>query len=408
MIFLFGSIVLFFVTLYSVLINYKNMQKLIKDFLIERTGYLKKSPYKIAERLNIEVNDENIKLIKDSVRQIKGKLKVENERLNNIKANGNNKFKFVQLEELKKIEEENKQFMFSSKEFIPNKTDLISMAVENFMATGDYDKAIDFINKIRQDEITPKYNKSSFESGNYIVLGCLHFPFVNKDFFNSVLNLIKDCPDLKGIVLAGDILDMSSISRHNKGLMPVLGYTLEREYRETNEFLDELDKAIGDREIRKEYFSGNHEDWYYQWKKDVDNAKLGSASTLSPYDACFKSRGYNFQKDWKNARINIGDLEIIHGIFTTVTSAQKHLNALKRNVLFFHTHRFNTHIEGKLEAFNCGWGGDKNAPVFNYMSDFQKETWRNGMAVVNLTEEGLTNVTAIPYKNGLFFNNKLY
>lgn len=359
------------------------MQKLVRELIDSKPGYLKKSPLYVTELLRIEPTYENVIMVKSEMKK--------------LRKQGNLVSPILSPEDVAITDKK-----VISKEY------LTRLALESFMENGNYDKAIDFINKIKNEENTTKYVKKDFDSGNYIVLGCLHFPFVNKDFFNSVIELIKDCPDLKGIILAGDILDMSSISRHNKGMMPVIGYTLEREYREANEFLDQIDLAIGSRNISKEYFSGNHEDWYYQTKKDIDISKLGTASTLSPYDACFKSRGYNFQKDWKNARVNIGDLEIIHGIFTTVTSAQKHLNALKRNVLFFHTHRFNIHIEGKLEAFNCGWGGDKNAPVFGYMSDFQKETWRNGMAVVNLNKEGMTNVSAIPYKDGLFFNNKLY
>jgi len=363
------------------------MQKLIEEFLTKNSGYIKKSPYKVAERLNLNANYDNIFLIKEIMKNLRKE-----------------KYKLIP----NTITHTSGYLHVIPNSFTPNKEYLTKLALESFIESGNYDKAIDFINKIKQDKITPQYKKQNYLPGNYIVLGCLHFPFVNKEFFNSVIELIKDCPDLKGIILAGDILDMSSISRHNKGLMPVLGYDLEREYKESNQYLDLIDKAIGSRKIVKEYFSGNHEDWYYQWKKDVDNSKLGGAGPLSPYDACFKKRGYSFQKDWKNARVKIGDLEIIHGIFTTVTSAQKHLNALKRNVLFFHTHRFNTHIEGSLEAFNCGWGGDKDAPVFGYMTDFQKETWRNGMAVVNLTESGLTNITTIPFKEGLFFNNKLY
>lgn len=351
------------------------MQKLVEDFLTQFPGYLKKGPAKVALKLGIEPHYENLVYIKNIMRRIKKEQPKQN------------------------IIKEEKSL---SKEY------LTELAVKTFMENGDYDKAIDFINKLKKEQENPIYKKQDYKEGNYIVLGCLHFPFVNKEFFQSVLNLIEDCPDLQGIILAGDILDMSSISRHNKGLMPVLGYDLAREYKETNEFLDKLDNAIGSRNIVKEYFSGNHEDWYYQWKKELDNSKLGSVGVISPYDACFKHRGYNFQKDWKNARIKLGDLEIIHGIFTTVTAAQKHLNSLRRNVLFFHTHRFNSHIEGSLEAFNCGWGGDKNAPVFGYMSDFQKEHWRNGMAVVNLNNKGITNITPIAYKDGLFFNNKLY
>lgn len=351
------------------------MQKLVEDFLTQFPGYLKKGPAKVALKLGIEPHYENLVYIKNIMRRIKKEQPKQN------------------------IIKEEKSL---SKEY------LTELAVKTFMENGDYDKAIDFINKLKKEQESPIYKKQNYKEGNYIVLGCLHFPFVNKEFFQSVLNLIEDCPDLQGIILAGDILDMSSISRHNKGLMPVLGYDLAREYRETNEFLDKLDNAIGNRNITKDYFYGNHEDWYNQLFKDINNAKLGIAGPLSPYEACFKHRGYTVQTNWKNAKIKLGDLEIIHGEWTSIHAAHKHLTSLKRNVLFFHTHRLNTFTEENLEGYNCGWGGDKNASVFNYMSSYQKETWRNGLAVVNLNKNNITHTTVIPYKNGLFFNNKLY
>lgn len=279
--------------------------------------------------------------------------------------------------------------------------------MNTLMKAGRLDELMDLVNEVRNKEKYPAYLKKKYNQGNYIVLGCLHLPWVNKEFFDSLIKLIEDCKDLKGIVLAGDILDMSSISRHAKGLMPVLGYNLEREYKETNEYLDRIDKAIGSRVIEKEYFYGNHEDWYLQHNKTIDGNKLGH-SLLSPYHACFEKRGYNFQKDWKNAKVIIGDVEIIHGMWCNTHSAHKHLTTLRRNVVFFHTHRFNTFSEGNLQSYNCGFGGDRNAPVFNYMSSFQKESWTNGLAVINLGKDNKSRVTAIEYKDGLFFNNKLY
>lgn len=280
--------------------------------------------------------------------------------------------------------------------------------LSELMKRGEYDKALDLVNQAKNSPGLPKYIKKQYSAGNYVVLGCLHLPWVNEDFFAAVLKLIKDCPNLKGIVLAGDILDMSSISRHAKGLMPVLGYDLAREYKEANEYLDRIDEAIGSRKVEKEYFYGNHEDWYLQYTKQSDNSKLGHQPSLSPYHACFEGRGYNFQKDWRNARVIIGDTEIIHGMWCATHSAYKHLTTLRRNLVFFHTHRFNTHLEGGLSAYNCGFGGDRTAPVFNYMSGFQKEAWTNGLAVINLGEDNISRVTAIPYNDGLFFNNKLY
>lgn len=287
--------------------------------------------------------------------------------------------------------------------------DSLQFVAKELISLGKITEAIDILNGIKTQESKPRYIKSRFSSGEYFVIGCSHLPFHNKKMWEAQCKLIADCKNLKGIVLAGDILDMHSISRHSKGQIKLKGYDLAREYKEANEALDLLDKAIGDRVISKEYFYGNHEDWWNQWGKNIDNNHLGTAGATSPYEACFKHRGYRTQFNWKTASVQLGDLEIIHGEWCNKHSAHKHATELHRNVAFFHTHRMGTYFESNIQGMNCGWGGDKTRDVFNYMSKSQKENWRNGFLHVYLDENNRSYPTILDFKEDHFyFNGKLY
>jgi hypothetical protein len=285
--------------------------------------------------------------------------------------------------------------------------DTTAAAIKYYLAEGEFKKARKLIVQLEQG-YKESYVPPEIEKGSYVILGCMHFPFHNKWMWEAVLKIISDLKDLKGIVLAGDILDMHSISRHSKGKITLPDYDLTQEYEETNIELDKLDQAIGNKEIVKEYFYGNHEDWFNQWGVDTDNWKLGEAGAISPYNYCFKKRGYNCQFNWKTAKVMIGDIKVIHGEWVNIHSAYKHMQMLHERVIFFHTHRFNTFHESKLYGLNCGWGGDQTKKVFNYMSESQKVKWKNGFCIVNVTDEGIFPVP-LPFENKKFYyRGKIY
>lgn len=245
----------------------------------------------------------------------------------------------------------------------------------------------------------------------HVVLGCIHLPFHNEQFFNSVCKLIKDLgSDLSGIHLIGDILDMHSISRHAKGKITIPGLTLAEEYKEASKALDRLDAAIGKRKIQKNYFWGNHEDWYNQELYSVDSHKLGRGVIKSPTEACkFKERGYKVQENWKTAFIELGDLLLIHGEYVNQHASKKHLDVLKRNVLFAHTHSVQQFDESDYSAYNIGWMGDPNQKVFGYASRVQKMRWRNAFAIVYVDHKNKSHVQIIRWDGKNFvYNGKLY
>jgi len=68
----------------------------------------------------------------------------------------------------------------------------------------------DLIQKLRNSKKTGEH----YDKGIWVVSGCWHFPFHNKEMFESFLHLISEL-ELTGFILIGDILDMNSISKNN-------------------------------------------------------------------------------------------------------------------------------------------------------------------------------------------------
>lgn len=272
---------------------------------------------------------------------------------------------------------------------------------------------IDTYNKVIQE---PKDEQEEFQQwkqqkeslnkqvGLHVVIGCVHLPAVNQKFFNAFINFLKDVkPELKGLHLIGDILDCKSLSQHDKG--QVSDTTLEKEYDESNKYLDILDTIVTkDCGIEKNYIWGNHEERYTRLLKQVDTAKFGKA-LLSPTKGCkFIERGYTVQEDYQNAKIQLGKyLDLIHGQYITTNATKKHLDVYKKSIMFAHTHKMGAHFDTDKAAFNIGWMGDSTNKAFGYCSRVTKEGWQNGFSVVNIDSEGFYHVQLIQ-----FFNDRFY
>ena len=244
--------------------------------------------------------------------------------------------------------------------------------------------------------------------GTYLVSGCQHAPWQNKKMFDAVFNYVNKEIDLQGLILAGDTLDLNSLSSHDKGKKPLPGVTLDWEYTETNKFMDEFDalKIKG----TKDYIYGNHEDRYLRYMTDINNSKLGS-SLMSPEKGLrLEERGYNVYTSWKDDSIKLGPhLDICHGEFINVHSAKKTIDTYRKSTMYFHTHRFQIFVEGLVGGFNMGFGADINAPIFGYATRAMKNSWYNACALVTLDKDGYYHVEPLMFMNGkLIANGKEY
>lgn len=244
--------------------------------------------------------------------------------------------------------------------------------------------------------------------GTYLVTGCVHVPWHNKAMYNSIFKFLKDNP-VEGVVLAGDFLDLNSLSAYDRGSIPIPGVTLAMEYSQGNKFLNQLESCLPKDSI-KVFLYGNHEDRYNRLKRNVDSYKYGTA-LISPIEGLnLKRRSYSIITDWKQGVVSMGrDLDVIHGEIVSVYSAKKTIDVYKKSTLFFHTHRTQTFIEGDIAGYNAGAGADFSSSIFSYATRAMKQTWSNGAALVTIDNEGYSHVEVLSFKNNkLCIGGKLY
>lgn len=239
--------------------------------------------------------------------------------------------------------------------------------------------------------------------GMHIVIGCLHVPFENKKLVKALGKFISDHKEnIAGFHIIGDFLDLRSLSFHDRGKIPMYGITLGYEYKKGNEILDYFDSVLPSN-VKKSYIYGNHEDRH---------TRLGSIADVNQYiDALpspkealrLEQRGYLVKDNWKEHYIQIGKLQLMHGIFCTSTPAKTHLNRIKTSVMFAHTHRIDSYYETNHGAFNIGCMAEIDSDAFTYLSRVERLNWRNGIGLVHLREDGHFQADIINCQDNTFF-----
>lgn len=247
-------------------------------------------------------------------------------------------------------------------------------------------------------------NKTKFTTpGTYLVLGCAHVPGHNVSLINGVTKLISELRDLKGLILLGDFLDCNSLSGHDRGRFTALGLNLSQEYEIGNEVLDQLTKPLP-KSAEKIYFYGNHEDRYNRYMADMQNAK--TPITSPEQGLKLKERGFTTFTNWNSDYITLGEhLDLIHGQYYNTHCAKQHIDKFRGSIMFAHTHRVQSYVEGSTAGFNIGWAGDINSPLFNYADRGMKKQWQNGFSLVTIDEVGNYYVQQIFHHNNKFYYN---
>ena len=214
-------------------------------------------------------------------------------------------------------------------------------------------------------------------------------------------------------MLPGDYADLFTLGSYNENsLKSLTGITLEIEYSDCNDGLDEIDTALGKykKSCKKYFLFGNHEDRYFREIAKGDKAKYGGALTPPTEALRLVERGYEVKENWKDDFFTLGEhLDVIHGVYTNIHTAKKHLDMTGRSVMFGHTHRVQMFRQGKRASYNIGWLGNVKHKCFNYMPRFQKDVWANGFAEVFIDDNGLYYVNQISvYNDSFFINGKMY
>jgi len=244
-----------------------------------------------------------------------------------------------------------------------------------------------------------------------LVFGCLHAPFHNRTIWHGILKLIKDLEkNLQGIYAIGDILDLNSLSFHDRGKSPIIINRKEldivKEYKMVKVF-DELDDVLR-KDVSKYFLYGNHCDRFLRHREIPDNKKILAESPEEHFR--LRERGWKVKTAWKDDFYKLGDhLEVFHGEILGVNPAKRQLDKLKKSCMFVHSHRAGVHFDGNMASYNIGCLVDINAPAFNYAGRLIKRNWIMGFALVTLDDNGYYYTQLITgYNNQFFYNGKRY
>jgi hypothetical protein len=328
--------------------------EIVKQFLLEKKGYLKKGNQKIQDTLKKKYKTY---FTIDTIRSVKKEV------LKNLR--------------------DSKRLEAAVEDFRENSTRLESTP---FAPTRK--APVVPLSK----NITPSISE---QVGMHILMGCNHVPFHHKRLHDSVRKMMINHSDkIVGFHLMGDFADINTLSSHDKGrFTAVSGLTLDDEYAACNDELDMFAQAM-DPNVWKTYLYGNHEDRHNRWMSNMDNAKTPLLAPREGLDLV--QRGYNVKNKWSQDYFTLGnDFEIFHGIYFSIHNAKAHLDKLRTSCAYVHTHRIQNYREGKMAAFNIGACADFTAPAFNYATRPMKAQWANGFAINMVDSKGNSNITQI-------------
>ena len=232
-----------------------------------------------------------------------------------------------------------------------------------------------------------------------------HIPHQNEAVVKSIIKLTDDIK-FDTFALLGDFMDLGCISHWNKNKHRTLEmHRLKEDYILGNSILDEFDKRLP-KDCEKHYLEGNHEIWANALLEEMPQLE----GLIEPRELLFlDKRGYKFYP--YNDVVKFGRLFVTHGIYAGVTPIKKHLDELKVNIMFAHTHTLGMRLSAS-PAREIAFAGYNIGSICDLNPDYMRNrpsAWTHGFAVVYFFPNGYFDVQLIRVINGRFiFNNKLY
>jgi predicted phosphodiesterase len=282
---------------------------------------------------------------------------------------------------------------------IVDSIDLASLKDENFAQLKEEAKLVWVPAKTR----VPKNKKKPYQT--ILVTSDHHVPHQDQVSINAVLDLMDDVKFDVNIIL-GDFLDFGCISHWNQGRQKTLEMQrLKKDYIAGNVLLDEMDKRLP-AGCEKHFFKGNHEVW-------IDDLleKTPQLEGLVEPESQLKliERGYKIYQ--YNDVIEFGKLNLTHGIYAGANPTKKHLDELKVNIMFGHTHTMEVKMSSSA-ARKIAFSGYNVGCLCHMCPDYMRNRpsgWTNGIAIIYLYPNGYFEVNMIRILEGRFiYNNKIY
>jgi predicted phosphodiesterase len=235
-----------------------------------------------------------------------------------------------------------------------------------------------------------------------VVIPDQHFPLHSQEAVNVVLKAIKMVkPDL--FINLGDVGEFSTVSswKYKKVKRPPLEYQIpliDAEIKAINEGIDQFDAVLDKVGCKERYIcAGNHDEW------------LDAFVDMYPYmgDYTFKKackwveRGYKYRE--YNQPLKIGKLTFIHGAYTTMYHAKKHLEAYGENIIYGHVHDVQRHtltkLGGTIGAWSLGCLKNMSAGKNKWLRG-RLHNWVHAFAIVDWFNDGNFRVDVVEIHKG--------
>lgn len=249
----------------------------------------------------------------------------------------------------------------------------------------------------------PKNKKKEYET--ILVFGDIHIPHQDDASIKAILKLMDDVKFDQHVNL-GDFLDFGCISHWNLGRNKTLEMQrLKTDYIRGNVLLDEIDKRLPTG-CKKYFLKGNH----CVWVEDLIEKTPQLEGLVEPESQLnLIERGYKVYP--YNEIVAFGKLHITHGIYAGANPVKKHLDELKVNIMFGHSHTVAVMMSSS-PAREIAFSGYNIGCLCNMAPDYMRNRphgWSHGFAIVYLYPNGYFEVNMIRILDGRFiYNGKVY
>lgn len=251
--------------------------------------------------------------------------------------------------------------------------------------------------------------KASREKKNLLEIALFfpdaHIPHQNTPACKAIVKFMQDI-NFNKFVIVGDFMDLGCIGHWDRNRHKTLELKrLKNDYILGNSLLDEFDSRLP-KNCDKHYLKGNHEEWSDQLLEEMPQLEglIEPESMLKLTERRYKVHEYN-------ELVKFGRLYVTHGIYAGVNPIKKHLDELKVNILFAHTHTLGMRLSSS-PARDIAFAGYNIGAVCDLSPDFMRKrpnAWTHGFAIGYFYPNGYFDVQLIRIIQGKFiFNNKIY
>lgn len=213
-----------------------------------------------------------------------------------------------------------------------------------------------------------------------------------------------------GYINLGDFMEMGSVSHWDPKDAKPRRFTPE--VKTAKSLLARTDRALGPQCIYKRFLIGNHEDWLEQYLvnriSEVYDGIEEVGVNLRVQDFLgLKDLGYRVIP--LNEILRLGDLHFIHGFYTNIHHAKKHLDVFGCNLMYGHLHDVQSHsgvsVKGVHEAISIGCLRMLNAPFMRG----KPNNWSHCFGIVEYRIDGsYTRYTPIIVNGRFSFGGRTF